>query len=114
MTWLRAVLLLTAFLVTLLKAQGAHGIALTWLDATNPPGTTYSVWRSNGLCSGTPVFAKIATGVTVKTYLDTPLAPGNYCYTATATFNGMESAQAVSVVQAILPDAPTGLVATPK
>jgi hypothetical protein len=88
-----------------------HSVTLNWLD--NQAGATYSVYRATGLCSGTPVFAKIVTALTVKTFVDTTVTPGNYCYTATATVNGMESAQAVPVVAAVPTSPPTGLTATP-
>ena len=73
-------------------AQTAHSATLTWADLLNPTGTTYSVYRATGLCSGTPTYAKIASALTVKTYEDVTVQPGNYCYTVTAVFNGMESA----------------------
>lgn len=70
-----------------------HAATLTWQDTLNPAGTTYSVYRAQGLCSGTPTFSKIASAVTDKTYEDLTVQPGNYCYAVTATLNGMESAQ---------------------
>lgn len=81
-----------ALLATSLFAQTTHSVTLTWTDTLNPAGTTYSVYRATGLCSGTPAFSKIASALTVKTYLDTTVIAGNYCYTATATAGGMESA----------------------
>jgi hypothetical protein len=74
------------------EAQAAtHSVALTWVDASNPTGTTYNVKRSTGLCTGTPVFSTIATAVTVKTYTDSTVTPGNYCFTVDAVFNGATS-----------------------
>lgn len=93
-------------------AQTQHSVALSWTDTANHTGTTYTVYRASGLCSGTPVFAKLATGITIKTYADASVTPGNYCYTATATLNGMESAQAAAAAAAVLPDPPTGLTVT--
>ena len=84
-----ALLMLCAFAAL---AQTAHSATLTWADTLNPPATTYSVYRATGLCSGTPTYAKIATALTAKTYEDTTVQPGNYCYTVTASYNGMESA----------------------
>jgi hypothetical protein len=72
-------------------AQAAtHSVTLTWLDASNPTGTTYNVYRSTGLCSGTPVFSKLASGVTLLTYKDTSVGVGNFCYEVTATVNSIE------------------------
>jgi hypothetical protein len=86
-------LLLILAVCTVLAAQTTHSVTLTWTDTLNPAGTTYTVYRSTGLCSGTPTFSKIASAVTVKTYQDSTVTPGNYCYAVTATANGMESAQ---------------------
>ena len=85
-------LLLLLCLASALLAQTTHSATLVWQDATNPAGTTYSVYRSTGLCSGAPVFSKIASALTVKTYVDSTVTAGNYCYQVTATSGGMESA----------------------
>jgi len=83
-----ALLVFAAFVM----AQTPHSVSLTWSDSLNPPGTTYSVYRAAGLCSGTPTFAKLASALSVMTYQDATVTPGNYCYETTATVNGMESA----------------------
>jgi hypothetical protein len=94
-----ALLVLTALAAA---AQApAHSVTLTWVDGRNPAGTTYSVHRSAGMCSGTPVFSKIAAALAVKTYEDTSVTPGNYCYTVTATFMGMESANSPTAAAAV-------------
>ena len=93
-------------------AQTTHSVTLTWADTLNPAGTTYSIYRATGLCSGTPVFSKVASAITVKTYQDTTVQPGNYCYTATATINGMESAQSNTALAPVPSFAPTGLSVT--
>jgi hypothetical protein len=81
-----------------LAAQSTtHSVTLAWLDNLNPTGTTYTVYRATGLCSGTPTFAKIAAALATKTYQDTTVTPGNYCYTITATVNSIESAQSPTV-----------------
>lgn len=79
-------------------AQTTHSVTLNWQDTLNPAGTTYSVYRAQGLCSGTPTFSKIASAVTGKTYKDETVTPGNYCYQVTATANGMESAASNSAL----------------
>ena len=89
-----------------------HSVTLTWTDTANPQGTTYSIYRSQGLCSGTPTFSKIASAVTVKTYKDDTVQPGNYCYEATATFNGMESAPSPTALAPVPSWAPTQLSVT--
>lgn len=102
--------ILIAFVFSVLGlAQTTHTVTLTWADTLNPAGTTYSVYRAPGLCSGTPVFSKIATAVTAKTYADTTVQPGNYCYAVTATFNSVESAQSNTVQPAVPAFAPTAL-----
>ncbi len=87
-----SVWLVSAMMVPLAAAQ-THSATLTWTDTLNPAGTTYSVYRATGLCSGTPTFSKIASALAVKTYLDTTVTPGNFCFAVTATFQGVESAQ---------------------
>ena len=104
-------LLLFLFALTL-GGQSTRTVTLTWVDTVNPATTTYSVYRATGLCSGVPSFSIIATGLTVKTFQDSAVPPGNYCYTATATMNGIESAQAAPVGTAVTPFAPTGLSIT--
>src|SRR5574337_1472862 len=84
-------ILSSVFIGLNLFVQSQHSATLTWTDTQNPTGTTYSVYRATGLCSGTPTFNKIASAVAVLTYVDTTVQPGNYCYEVTATFNGMES-----------------------
>ena len=100
-------------LAGMLSAQPAtRTVTLSWTDTSNPAGTTYSVYRAPGLCSGTPTFAKIATGLTAKTYQDTAVSPGNYCYVATASLNGIESPQSASAGAVVTPFAPSGLSIT--
>ena len=82
--------LLAGFAVAQRDSQ--HSVKLSWLDPLNPEGTTYTVHRTPGLCSGTANYDKIADGVTGLTYTDSTVQPGNYCYVVTAVLNGMESA----------------------
>jgi hypothetical protein len=100
------------FTAALLAAQTTHSVTLTWTDTLNPAGTTYSVYRATGLCSGSPVFSKIASAVAVKTYQDTTVTPGNYCFAVTATSNGMESAQSNTALAPVPSFAPTTLSIT--
>jgi len=89
-----------------------HSVTLTWTDALNPAGTTYSVYRATGLCSGTPTFSRVATALTVKTFSDTTVTPGNYCFAVTATFNSVESAMSNAVQPSVPAFAPSGLAFT--
>ena len=92
--------------------QTTHKVTLTWQDALNPAGTTYSVYRTVGLCSGSPTFSKLASALTTKTYDDATVAPGNYCYVVTATLNGMESAQSNAASAPVPSFPPTNLQVT--
>ena len=99
------------FLSIALLAQ-SHSATLTWTDTANPAGTTYTVKRATGLCSGTPTFSSIASGITVKTYLDSTVTPGNYCYVVTATFAGIESAASNTASAPVPSFPPAGLSVT--
>lgn len=87
----KALLLLFLVIGSSLAQTLTHSVTLTWTDTNNPVGTTYNVKRAIGLCTGTPTFATLATAITTKTYTDSTVTPGNYCYTVTATFSGAES-----------------------
>jgi hypothetical protein len=39
-------------------AQTTHWAKPTWVDTLNPSGTTYSVYRAPGLCSGPPILRR--------------------------------------------------------
>ena len=81
-------------------------VELTWDDTNNPAGsTTYTVRRATGLCSGSPTFSTIATGLSAKTFMDDTVTAGNYCYIVTATASGIESAPS-NTSQATVPAAP--------
>lgn len=99
-------LILVACLTPSLFAQG-RSVKLDWTDNSNPAGTTYNIKRAVGLCSGTPNFSNVASGVTVKTYTDANVAVGNYCYVVTASFSGLESAPSNSAGAGVLPVPPT-------
>jgi len=106
--------LLLSFILTalVLAAQTTHTATLTWNDTTNPSGTTYNIYRASGLCSGNPSYTKIATSITAKTYVDSTVTPGNYCYYATATFGGVESGPSNTALAPIPSFAPTNLTVT--
>ena len=100
-------IVLITFLTAL--AVNAKDVVLTWTDTLNPPTTTYSVYRAQGLCSGSPVFSKVANGVTTKNYTDAAVPVGNYCYQVTATFSGLESGPSNQAAATVPPAAPTTL-----
>lgn len=95
-------------------AQTTHTVTLTWTDTANPAGTTYTVKRAPGLCTGTPTFATLASGVAVKTYADPSVAVGNYCYVVTAVSAGTESVPSNSASANVPPFAPVALTFTVK
>jgi hypothetical protein len=102
-----------AALPSLASAQTAHSVILTWTDTLNPAtGTTYNVKRATGLCTGTPTFTTLATALTTKTFTDTTVTPGNYCYEVTATVNGVESSPSNTVNPAVPAFPPAGLAFT--
>lgn len=89
--FIQAVALLLLVSAVAVHAQAlSHSVTLNWTDPNNPAGTTYNVYRATGLCSGTPTFSKLATGVTAKTYIDNTVQPGSYCFQVTATFSNLE------------------------
>jgi hypothetical protein len=55
------------------------------------------------------VFSKIATAITPKTYADTTVTPGPYCFVVTATYNNVESAYSNSALGNVPAFAPTAL-----
>ncbi len=86
-------LLLSLMFAGVAFAQAApHSVTLAWQDASNPTGTTYNIYRASGTCASNPTFTSIASNVAVKTYLDSGITPGNYCYKVTAVSGGIESA----------------------
>lgn len=93
-------------------AQSSHSVTLSWTDTLNPSATTYNVYRASGLCSGSPAFTQVATSVNAKTYQDTTVTIGNYCYGITATLSGAESAKSPLVNPSVVPFAPQGLSVT--
>src|SRR5258708_37655312 len=82
-THMRKLLAVAVLLFCAGAAQGqtTHSVSLTWTDTLNPVGTTYTVYRAAGLCSGSPVFNKLATGLPLTTaatpYVDTAVTTGN-------------------------------------
>lgn len=92
--------ILVLLIVGIGLAQAAHSVTLTWTDPVGgyPPGTTYNVYRAVGTCNGVPNYVKppIGLGLTTKTYVDTTVSIGSYCYVITAVVGGLESAASLS------------------
>jgi hypothetical protein len=100
-------LILTALLASAAWAQVGAGrtIVLTWTDPANPVTSSYSVYRGDGACSTDTAFARITSGLAVKTYQDIVAEPGLYCYRVTASYKGLESGPS-NAVTATIPLAP--------
>jgi len=94
------IIILALILSVFVLAQTAHSVTLTWADPVGgyPTGTTYNIYRAVGLCSGIPNFVKpaLVSGLIAKTYIDTTVNIGSYCYVVTASVNGVESAASLS------------------
>jgi len=99
-------------LAVIAQAQTTHSVTLAWTDSLNPSGTTYSVYRAPTACSNSPVFAKVAINLTIKSYLDSNIAPGSYCYQVSATFSGVESGPSNNSTAAVGAFSPTNLTVT--
>ena len=86
-----------------------HSVTLSWDDTQNPTGTTYNLYRAPLRCSQStnPAFAAIASGITAKTYVDTPVSVGNYCYTVRASLDGVESLDSNYATAEVRPFPPT-------
>src|ERR1700682_5201994 len=116
---MRLKILTLAFGVTLIffcdaAHAEAHSVSLSWTASTdNVAG--YNIYRLAGACptSGSTGFTKITAAiVTGTTYTDSSITPGAYCYYATSTLNGAESAPSNFASAVILPAPPTALSTT--
>jgi hypothetical protein len=105
----RFAVVLALLLASPLFAQTTHKVTLTWVDTLNPTGTTYTIMRATGLCTGTPSFATLASGVAVLSYTDTTVTPGNYCYEVEASSGGVLSAPSNTALAPVPSFAPTQL-----
>lgn len=85
-------------------------VTLTWEDTKNPSGTTYTLYRSEGVCGqASPSWTMLASNLSVKTYDDTTASIGRYCYEAAAVYNGIESDRSLPAEALVKPDKPTNL-----
>lgn len=114
-----------ACLVALLFGSSAfgHSVGLTWTastDAAANPTLAYNVYRLNGACPAVAPtsisasgFTKINTAaVTTTTYSDASVAPGTYCYFASAFLNLTESNPSNDAAAIVQPAAPTSMGVT--
>lgn len=110
MRYLIAVIAMAGSLV----AQTGRTVQLAWQDTVNPTATQYNVYRAPSSCAGTPTFTKLnASPVATRSYNDSGVAPGTYCYRVTAVLAGLpESAPSSSVDAAVGLAAPSGLTIT--
>ena len=98
------------FLLLLSLPSFAADVLLTWTDTANPAGTQYNVYRAPMACTASPAFAKItASPIAPKTFTDTAIPIGIYCYRVTAFASGQESAPSVPAGASVPPAAPGGL-----
>lgn len=106
-------LLIALFALAASAQTPTRSVTLTWTDASNPVGTTYNIFKAPSPCATNPTnFARIATGVAVKNYLDAPVSIGSYCYYVTAVYAASESARSQQAPADVNPFAPTGVTAT--
>lgn len=70
----------------------SHFVTVTWDDAINPAGTTYTVYRGDAPCASAPAFSALQSGIQQRVYVDTAVVGGaSYCYYTTAVYGGLES-----------------------
>ncbi len=96
---------LACLILLALALQGArrHSATLFWVDALNPAGAVYNVYRLNGACTDPLPFIKLVS-LTARTYQDkTTLAGKVYCYRVTATSGGAAESAPSNPVSAIIP-----------
>lgn len=105
----KALIFLVLFCAAGFAQSSAHQVTLNWADTTNPTGTTYTVYRASGACTGTSTFTQVASALAAKTYTDTSVTPGNYCYQVTAMFNFIESLPSNTAAAAVRPFPPATL-----
>jgi hypothetical protein len=101
-------------------AQTVHSVMLTFtasVDAAANPTLTYNMYRLNGSCpavaptsiSGSGFTRLNATAITTTTFKDVGVAPGTYCYFASAFLNSTESVPSNDASGIVQPAAPTSL-----
>lgn len=109
-------LLFTSILFAALAfAQQPHSVKLTWVASIDQiPGMTYTVYKAQSDCSGTPAFSVLTAGITGLTYEDLAVTPKTYCYAVTANLAGMESVKSNTALAVVPLGAPTSLAVAAK
>lgn len=92
---MRIILLFVALVSAAVAQTPSHSITITWTDTSNPAtGTTYTIQKAAAPCTPAPTFAVLTSGLTAKTFQDTAVAPGTYCYQVSAVVSGVSSGPA--------------------
>lgn len=107
---MKKLILAAAVFAAYAYAQTPRSVLLTWEDIENPTGTTYSVYRASSPCGAATTFTKIASAVSSKTYSDSGIVPGHYCYQVTAVYDGIESLPSNNADANVKPKPPKNLV----
>lgn len=92
-------------------ALAAHSVVIAITDATNPAGTTYNIYRGAGVCSSNPSLVKVGSTST-KAFTDPNLAPGTYCYAATAVNSAGDESGNSPTAGAVIPAQPNTVTIT--
>ena len=104
------------FLILLLTvtafAQTGRTVTLVWDDLLNGASATWNVKRASASCASSPTFTTLASNVSVKTYQDTNVLPGTYCYALSANVSGLESANSSPAAAVVIPFPPTFVTVT--
>ena len=87
-----------------------HSVVVNWVDALNPSGTTYNVYRASGTCASGGTFTEVGNGVSALTYTDANVPLGNLCYYVTAVNSGLEGLPSNKADAAVRPFAPQTVV----
>ena len=96
-------LLLFVIAYAIASGQSVSYVAdLTWPDARNPAGTQYKIFRAPGQCGATGQKLQQVATVTTKSYADTTVTPGLWCYQIVSTINGADG-QASDLVPGSIP-----------
>jgi hypothetical protein len=106
-----SIILLALLLVPAIPSFGQaapHSVKLTIIDATNPTGTTYNIYKASAACSTNPTMTLLTPApISSQTFTDANVPPGTYCYAATAVGTGGESAKSPTASAGIPPNGVT-------
>jgi hypothetical protein len=104
---LTSLILAFAVFVGPCSAQGTHAVQVTIGPSPDAGGSApqgYTLYKA-ATCAGT--FSKVNAALSSSLVItDAGLAPGSYCYRATFTLSGAESAPSTTAVANITPTSP--------